>query len=386
MVLSRLKRYASNWEIVMRKLFNVHIPKRLWVSSLLVSSFLMVSGNVFAATPYRYDVCAPTTSAANYNFILSGGIDAAFNKAGVELPSKFTWNEGKSYQITCTCTPGQRIGQTYYWGNYYTTGGAATGGHAPGWHRVNEYIDIKVYVAIWDQSINDTVMHEVPFNEISNKTPEGVCPNTDLNSFGKSYIKETITSGGKGKIDVYIKKPFVGRVSHSVPWLLTLQSSLDVQVPGQPIAMIGVSIDITAPQSCEINAGQSISIPFNNVPQRAFVTAGKGGMPAGVVPQSKTLSIKCSNMDAYANLDMRFIGTADSNRTNDGFSTDNKDIAIAIEGPNGRLTPTTGKLPLQLDSNQNGSVTIKTYPFSSTGLAPAVGKYSSIVTVRLDFR
>ncbi|SPZ18918.1 Uncharacterised protein [Providencia rettgeri] len=111
----------------MRKLFNVHIPKRLWASSLLVSSFLMVSGNVFAATSSRYDTCEPTTSVANYNFILSGGIDAAFNKAGVELPSKFTWNEGKSYQITCTCTPGQRIGQTYYWGNYYATGGAATG-------------------------------------------------------------------------------------------------------------------------------------------------------------------------------------------------------------------------------------------------------------------
>ncbi len=61
-------------------------------------------------------------------------------------------------------------------------------------------------------------------------------------------------------------------------------------------------------------------------------------------------------MDAYANLDMRFIGAADPNSTTDGFSTDNKDIAIAIEvtwiGLNDQET-------LAIDANQNGSVTIK---------------------------
>lgn len=386
LVLSRLKRYASNWGIVMRKLFNIHMIKRLYSSSLLASSFLMVSNSYAAGIEDEwYNVCHPDGATTNYSVNLTGDLGASFNKAGTELQSKLTWNEGKSYKIVCACIPGEQWNQTSY-STYYMGSDLSTNGHAPGWVSANEYIDVRTFVAIWKQSIGSTVMHQVPFRNVSNETPEGVCPNTELNQFGRSRIRQTITSGGTGKMDLYIKKPFVGRTTFSLPRFYTMYANNDNRSTGPAIVTVSVHVDITAPQSCEINAGQSISIPFNDAAQRNFVTAGKGGMPAGVVPQSKTLSIKCSNMDAYANLDMRFIGTADPNRASDGFSTDNKDIAIAIEGPNGRLTPTTGKIPLQLDSNQNGSVTIKTYPISSTGLAPAVGKYSSIVTVRLDFR
>lgn len=371
----------------MRKLFNVRMSKLLLAPSLLVALVLNIPDSRAGIETEWYRICYPDGALARYTVNLTGDIGATFNKAGTELPSKLTWNEGRSYKIMCACVPGEEWNQTYY-STYYSNHGNSmvTNGHAPGWQIANEYLDVRTFVAIWNKNTGTSIMHQVPFRDVSNNTPEGTCPNTELNQFGRSRIRQTITSGGTGRMDLYIKKPFVGNTSFSIPDFYVMYANSDLQRTGPPISVISINVNVTAPQSCEINAGQSISIPFNDVPQRNFVTAGKGGMPAGVVPQSKTLSIKCSNMDAYANLDMRFIGTADPNRTNDGFSTDNKDIAIAIEGANGRLTPTTGKLPLQLDSNQNGSVTIKTYPFSSTGLAPAVGKYSSIVTVRLDFR
>ncbi|WP_272676501.1 fimbrial protein [Providencia huaxiensis] len=370
----------------MRKLFSIHISTLLFAPSLLIAPFLMVPNTHASGIDTAwYNICFPDGAVTRYTLNLTGDIGSSFNKSGVELPSKFSWNDGKTYKIVCACIPGQSWDQTYY-STFYKGNNGPTTGHAPGWEKANEYIDVRTFVAIWNQNTGVTSMHEVPFRNVSNYTSEGVCPNTELNQFGRSRIRQTITSGGTGRMDLYIRKPFVGRTTFSIPDFYTMFANNEPHQNGPAIATIGISVDITAPQSCEINAGQSISIPFNDIPQRNFVAAGKGVMPAGVVPQSKTLSLKCSNMDAYANLDMRFIGTADPNSTTDGFSTDNKDIAIAIEGPNGRLTPTTGKLPLQLDANQNGSVTIKTYPFSSTGLAPTVGKYSSIVTVRLDFR
>lgn len=361
------------------------MSKLLLTPSLLVALVLNIPDSRAGIETEFYNVCYPDGAPTKYTLSLTGDIGASFNKAGTELLSKFTWKDGTSYNIVCACVPGEEWNQTYY-SAYYKGNNGATTGHASGWESVNEYIDVRTFVAIWDQSINNTTMHQVPFRGVSNNTSQGKCPNTNLNQFGRSQIKQTISSGSRGRMDLYIKKSFVGNTAFSIPDFYIMYANNDRQQNGPGIAIIGINVDVTAPQSCEINAGQSISIPFNDAAQQNFVAAGKGGMPAGIVPQSKTLSIKCSNMDAYANLDMRFVGTADPNRTNDGFSTTNKDIAIAIEGPNGRLTPTTGKLPLQLDSNQNGSVTIKTYPISSTGLAPAVGKYSSIVTVRLDFR
>ncbi|BBV03434.1 fimbrial protein [Providencia rettgeri] len=355
----------------MKPKINMRVTKFLFIPCVVGAALLTLSDMALARGS-----CGPVGAVKTYNANLTSDVGADFNKAGKEVLKVGSWKESGGYQIECACYSGDKIPGTYYWAEYVNK--SMPVGHANGWYSINEYLDVRLKAALWDQTINDSRMLEIPFGPKSNNTQE-LCP-----SSGK--LIEDITTGSKGELDIYIKKPFVGNTVINYPNLYVFFASLASSSPGYPIARVSLSVNITAPQSCEINAGQSISIPFNDAAQRNFVAAGKGGMPAGVVPQSKTLSIKCSNMDAYANLDMRFIGTADPNRTNDGFSTTNKDIAIAIEGPNGRLTPTTGKLPLQLDSNQNGSVTIKTYPISSTGLAPDVGKYSSIVTVRLDFR
>ncbi|MEQ5400693.1 fimbrial protein [Providencia rettgeri] len=355
----------------MKSKINMPIAKSLFIPCVVGATLLILPDMALAR-----GACKPVGAVKTYNANLTGHIGADFNKTGKEILKVGSWGEGGRYQIECACYSGDKIPGTYYWAEY--TSHSMPVGHAKGWYSINEYLDVRLKADLWDATIGKTRLLEIPFGPLSNNTPE-TCPST-----GK--LIENIATGSSGELDIYIKKPFVGSTVITYPNLYTFFASLDSSTPGYTVARVGLNVTITAPQSCEINAGQNISISFNDATQQSFVKAGKGGMPSGVVPQSKTLSIKCSNMDAYANLDMRFIGTADPNSTTDGFSTNNKDIAIAIEGPNGRLTPTTGKLPLQLDSNQNGSVTIKTYPFSSTGLAPSVGKYSSIVTVRLDFR
>ncbi|MBI6189131.1 fimbrial protein [Providencia rettgeri] len=355
----------------MKSKINMPIAKSLFIPCVVGATLLILPDMAFARSS-----CKPVGPVKIYSINFTNNIGADFNKAGTEVSKIGTWNESGGYQIECGCYSGDKIPGTYFWAQY--TNRSMPHGHAQGWYSINEYLDVRLRAALWDGTIGRTRLLEIPFGPRSNNTPE-ICPST-----GK--LIENITTGSNGELDIYIKKPFVGNTVISYPNLYAFFASLDSSTPGYTAVRVSLNVNVTAPQACEINAGQNISISFNDATQQSFVKAGKGGMPSGVVPQSKTLSIKCSNMDAYANLDVRFIGTADPNSTTDGFSTDNKDIAIAIEGPNGRLTPTTGKLPLQLDSNQNGSVTIKTYPFSSTGLAPSVGKYSSIVTVRLDFR
>ncbi len=264
----------------MRKLFNVRMSKLLLAPSLLVALVLNISDSRAAIETEMYNICYPDGPATSYSLNLTGNIGASFNKAGTELPSKFSWNDGKSYKIVCACVPGVEWNQTYY-SAFYQRNDMSTNGHAPGWERANDYIDIRTFVAIWNQNTGATAMYRVPFRDISNYTSEGKCPNTELNQFGRSRIRQTITSGGVGRMDLYIKKPFVGRTTFNIPNFYFMFANNDYQRNGPAIVSVGINIDITAPQSCEINAGQSISIPFNDAAQRNFVAAGKGACQRG---------------------------------------------------------------------------------------------------------
>ncbi|WP_245209472.1 fimbrial protein [Serratia fonticola] len=147
---------------------------------------------------------------------------------------------------------------------------------------------------------------------------------------------------------------------------------------------IYVDVNISASQSCELNAGDVINIDFGNLSSGAFNTAGV--IAQGVQPKSKTVSVKCDNIAGNAQLTMRL--QADKTNGNIVVSDENNDVGFRVTNNNGTpLVPNnlSSVIPFVLDSNARQNVTIQAYPVSVTGNKPTEGPVTSRAYLRVDF-
>lgn len=147
---------------------------------------------------------------------------------------------------------------------------------------------------------------------------------------------------------------------------------------------IYVDVNITASQSCELNAGQVINIDFGNISTGAFKTAGSTAQ--GVTPQSRNISVKCDNIAGNAQLTMRL--QADKPNGNMIVSDENSDVGFRVTNNSGTpLIPNnlSSVIPFTLDSNARQNVTIRAYPVSVTGNKPVEGPVTSRAYLRVDF-
>ena len=147
---------------------------------------------------------------------------------------------------------------------------------------------------------------------------------------------------------------------------------------------IYLSLNITAPESCEINAGQVIDINFGNISSGAFKTAG--AIAQGRLPQSRDISVKCDNISGNAQLTMRM--QADKTSGNIVVSDENNDVGFRVTNNSGvPLIPNnlSSVIPFTLDSNARQNVTIQAYPVSVTGNKPTEGPVTSRAYLRVDF-
>ncbi|NXZ90380.1 fimbrial protein [Serratia fonticola] len=147
---------------------------------------------------------------------------------------------------------------------------------------------------------------------------------------------------------------------------------------------IYVSINVTVPQTCELNAGQVLNIDFGNISSGAFKTAG--AIAQGVQPKAKVVSIKCDNIDGNAQLTLRV--QADKVSGNMVVSDENKDVGFRVTNNSGTpLIPNdlSSVITFALDSNARQNVTIQAYPVSVTGNKPTEGPVTSRAYLRVDF-
>lgn len=185
-------------------------------------------------------------------------------------------------------------------------------------------------------------------------------------------------------LNLKITKPFVGTVNISNPQAYTAYVGDTNTYPlNTPIYYIGYSGTITAPQSCTLDAGQIVTIDFGNIWSAKFNT--KGQKPNGVNPVTKQISVKCNDgVEAMADLTLRIQATPDANYP-DAISSDNPDVGVMITDLVDRtVAPNTGLIPFSLENGQ-ARVSFKAYPVSTTGKAPAEGKFTALAYIRIDF-
>ncbi len=109
-----------------------------------------------------------------------------------------------------------------------------------------------------------------------------------------------------------VVKPFIGTVNIEPKTMFNVYVTTTGDDPlSNVVYSIVYSGSVTVPQSCEINAGQTILVDFWLAVQRRLQSR-RGKKPTGVRKKRFTVPVKCSGVDSQVNLSLRLIATADS--------------------------------------------------------------------------
>ncbi|EEW7007369.1 adhesin [Escherichia coli] len=153
-----------------------------------------------------------------------------------------------------------------------------------------------------------------------------------------------------------------------------------------PVYTISFGGRVEVPQNCELNAGQIVEFDFGDIGASLFSAAGPGNRPAGVMPQTKSIAIKCTNVAAQAYLTMRLEASAVSGQA---MVSDNQDLGFIVADQNDTpITPNdlNSVIPFRLDAAAAANVTLRAWPISITGQKPTEGPFSALGYLRVDYQ
>lgn len=311
-------------------------------------------------------ICTPVggTHEFNFNHAEKTISDVDKDKAGTIITDAFTFNLGGTYSTTgCGVRAPGYITTT---SDLPVIGQNSAGGN---WYQVNDYLGIAMqgYIA-------GNVRKYIPVPFISKSNELNI--NTQNNW----------ESGSKGKVSIQILRPFIGFSAFSKVIMHTqIARTPNVGAAGPYVSELIMSGQINVPQSCELNAGQIINLDFGSIGASAFSQAGAGNKPAGVNPQTRSIGIRCKNIDAQAQLSLRIEA---NNVSGNAIISDNPDLGFIIaDSKQNPLTPNNinSKIPFKLDENASATVPISAWPVSVTGNKPAEGRFTSEGYLRVDF-
>lgn len=291
--------------------------------------------------------------------------DMSMNAAGASITDAFKYELSGDYRAKCNAMGWPRL---YFEGGsdlpVYRTIGDIT------WYKVNDYlaVSMKGYVAG-----NVGKYFKVPFTQ-SNECSSSRCS-----------ISAT-SSGSRGTVSLMVIKPFVGISEFNSIISYTKGATNTGVLPGAPhMSEVVMGGQVTVPQSCELDAGTTVTMDFGNIGAPLFSQAGAGNKPAGVNPKTHNIAVKCKNIDAQVLLSMRL---ESDNVSGNAMVSDNKDVGFVVaDGSRNPLIPNNidSKIKFHLDDNSAAMVPITAWPVSITGNKPAEGRFTAEGYLRVDF-
>lgn len=337
---------------------------------MMITLAACLSGSAFAVdSSWVPGECRPLNGTKQYVFnFIKTVTDIGENESDKVYDNAFTWSDNSDYYIQCNCPSDFTTGWPVYFKGEsslpkYKEDGSKT------YYKINENLAFSMRSYIYKQGT-----HNIPFNMPNGGSGLAVCTNN---------LTQT---GSVGELDLLIIKPFIGDIDILPTTLFSLYGTVTKDSFGTiPLAQVNINGSVTVRQSCEVNAGNSISVDFGDMYNGNF--KGKGLKPEGVNSKQLQLGYKCYLVSKGMDVKMRFTGQSDSQYPA-AFATTNPDIGVIIEDGNGNpLAPNTGTLPMTVDyDTQTGSVDITTYPVSTTGNIPVLGEFTSRATVVVDFQ
>ncbi|MCT4714798.1 type 1 fimbria D-mannose specific adhesin FimH [Enterobacteriaceae bacterium H18W14] len=183
-----------------------------------------------------------------------------------------------------------------------------------------------------------------------------------------------------------VTRPFINMVPIPKQTMFTVYvTTRNTDSLTTPVYTISYSGKVEVPQTCEINAGQIVEFDFGDIGAALFSQAGAGNRPQSVTPQTKTIGIKCTNVDAQAYLSLRLEAEKISGNM---MISNNDDLGFIVsDGTGAPLTPNSlgSKINFRLDDASSSRVDIRAWPVSVTGNKPAEGPFSARGYLRVDY-
>lgn len=341
--------------------------KPLSLQQICVWVFLYVFFMLNLMKPAEAAVCSNSKDIIdNINYDITHNISILNNQLGSTFD--ITKNAGVNINVAAICPSG--VGVNYTYRSYISPYSVIDRDGNYQYVKLNDYL--KAAISIKD-SYAGTFYPPAQYIHMGNDSRV-------------SKNKPFSVNDSDLKFRFKLIKSFVGSVNYELnPAFYVYVTTTDTDPLNKVVYTISYSGKMIVPQSCEINAGQVINMDFGNIAAPAFSQAGAGNKPAGVNPQTRSVGIKCKNIDAEALLSLRI--EADKINGN-ALVSDNPDLGFVIADSKYKvLTPNNinSKIPFRLDDNASASVPVSAWPVSVTGNKPVAGRFTSEGYVRVDF-
>jgi len=359
--------------------FNVFM-KMGYLKNIMLALLLILGGSQMVKA--YTGICSPRNGTYNYryDFGMLTVVDPKGNKPGYLFPRPYQWDLGGSYGGSCDCDPDDENAPGHIEPDiYFSTFTQLALGHNDGAHTfftINNYLEVTS--EIWIEGYRKAYV-PTPWNNESNYYSKSKVHNNGQCSTGNNW-----STGNKGKLWLYITKPFVGTIYVENVKIQDVYATQTLDVYGSmPMSSVYVNGLISVPQNCIIDAGQLITVDFGKIWSGDITTIGQ--KPAGYVNKQIKASMKCNNIAAYTNLTLRFESEVSPNYP-DAIKTDNPDVGVELLDENGKLIlPNTGLMPFIIDENYEASVSFQVAPVSTTGNVPTAGQFKALAYIRVDF-
>ena len=332
---------------------------------LLFTMLFILPLSSYADTGMCYRSSAGDANTWSYDF---GNISMATtdNAAGVVKNDIAPFNMTGDAKLWCDCTTGA---------NLYFSSSMNLPPDGDSWFKLNQYLDAKLDISF------DGNYKSIPYSDVRSGNSGYYCHK-------QTTIGGTPT-GGIGRLSLKINRPFVGQVY--IPNMVIAQECVTsgvtgvVCTKGNAAYTYSFSGTVTVPQSCQINTGSQIVVDLGKISRGMFKYAGQ--KPEKFSPKTFNVPIQCNDSAAVANLSLRIQGNP-SARFPEALQSDNSDIGVIITDSTGTaLKPDIfdSNTPFVLDGSNHANVILQAYPISTSGNQPALGMFTTLAYIRVDF-
>lgn len=346
-----------------------YIQQNRMISFVFFCSLLFM---VFSGKAFAYNGWCEINSGTlqfSYDFGNKSITNIDDNVAGKTFPDAYTWDLGRSAEGSCDCPSNYKGSEVFY-----QTATSLVPGHTDGtrqYYKVNDYIELATEV--WVAGNVNRYIQTPWYNQGNDYFNPDVCKNHA--PFG---------TGSKGRLSIYIARPFIGTtLINNIKVVDIFGSVYSNNFGGSPISSVYISGTVTVPQSCTLNSGSIVTVDFGNIVAGKFNKQGE--KPDGVTAKTINVPVKCNGgVESMANLTMRFQATPDSDYSS-AIVSDKTGVGVVVTDMGGNiLKPDTGLIPFKLNDSQ-ATVSFQTYPVSTTGIPPSIGKFTALAYIRVDF-
>lgn len=301
--------------------------------------------------------------------------DITNNSIGATIPYEFSL--GGQYSGIASCTIPMENQAIYY----SATASLMQQGSAPGYLKLNDYMDVKIEIYIRGQRMD---YFAVPFYNESNNAFQNKCvpPTTQFNNF---------ESGAKGRVTFMITKPIVNGVNLLGTEIAKLYGRLGNYSSGMgstPMSIVSINSGvITVPDKCIVNSGSPIVVDFDTIPSSGSLLNGNNySRPVPIQVKCEGGSFANGNLNIRLGIQQANTASFNSDYLGTTGAVDRSNLGIILKDSGGSLVAANRFYDVPGFNNNQGTWNLTAAPIANAGTNVLEGDFQASATVVAEFQ